>query len=483
MSSETGVENKTIPIGTLAGNSTSSVSRKLLRRYVYRLAWPVFIEMLLQMAVGVVDIAMVGRIGPSAIAAVGFANSLLMFVIAVFAAISVGTTALVARHIGAGELERAHEIARQSLILSLLLSFGITLLGVIFPVQGIRLMMAMQAVPDQEVLDQGALFVRIVSLTMIPGLVMQIVNGVLRGAGDTKTPMRVNVIVNIVNIAGCLILVGGIQPFTLSEMYFTGISSLGVLGAAVSTALARALGGILSVWVLFRGNFIIHLSLRDSYRFNFPEMKRILNIGIPAAIEQVIMRGGQLLYGVIVGGLGTVAYAAHNVTMTAESLSFLPGFAFAVAATTMVGQALGAEDPKLAEESGKIATKVAIGLMSVMGVVFFFFAPALVSLFSSDPEVISLGAECLKIVAISQPPLALVMVLSGALRGAGDTKTVLYITGAGIWLVRVIFAYVFTTVFNWGLVGAWYAMIIDLFVRSILYYWRFRQGKWKNIRV
>lgn len=454
-----------------------------LRKRVLVMAWPVFIEMLLEMTVGIVDIIMVGKLGPSAIAAVGFANSLLWLVIAVFAAISVGTTALVARHIGAGEIGRAHVIARQSLVLSVALGAMMTLLGVMFAEEGIRLMMFMQSDPDPEVVRQGTLFLTAVSLTMIPGLILQIANAVLRGAGDTKTPMRVTLVVNLVNIAGNLVLINGLPAMEILGWSFPGFAGLGVLGAGISSAFSRALGGVLVLVVLFKGNRIITLSLKDSYRLNWVEMKRILNIGVPAAVEQLILRGGQMVYGIIVGGLGTVAYAAHQVALTAESLSFLPGFSFAVVATTLVGQFLGAGNARMAEKSARLATKLAMVLMSIMGLIFFFFAPEIVRLFSNDSQVVDLGAQVLRIVAISQPSLALVMVLAGALRGAGDTRTVLYVTAAGIWVLRVALAYLFVNVWGWGLVGAWYAMIIDLFVRGLLLLWRFRQGKWKSIRV
>jgi putative MATE family efflux protein len=185
----------------------------------------------------------------------------------------------------------------------------------------------------------------------------------------------------------------------------------------------------------------------------------------------------------IVSSLGTVAYAAHQVALNAESLSFMPGAGFATASTTLVGQNLGAQRPEEAEASGLGARNLGILVMSVMGVIFLIMPEPLVRIFSSDPEVIAQAAVCLRLVAISQPALATWMILAGGLRGAGDTRAILKIVIAGFVAVRVGLAYLLAIRLGLGLIGAWIAMVVDLFVRGFLIQLRFNRGQWKTLKV
>lgn len=235
--------------------------------------------------------------------------------------------------------------------------------------------------------------------------------------------------------------------------------------------------------ILIKGSRFVKIDFKEKLKLNVDIIRRIFNIGIPAAIEQFLMRFGQLLFSRIVSSLGTVTFAAHRITMTAESLSFNAGFGFALAATTLVGQYLGAEKPKLAEKSGFIAVKMGAILMAIVGVFFFIWPDYFLMIFTKDKEILSIARICLRIVAISQPFLAAVMGFSGALRGAGDTRRVLVITLTGIWGVRLVFAYLFAIVLNWGLIGAWIAMSLDLIVRGTLYFFIFKGGKWKYVNV
>lgn len=195
------------------------------------------------------------------------------------------------------------------------------------------------------------------------------------------------------------------------------------------------------------------------------------------------MRIGQLFYTMIIASLGTVAYAAHQVALNAESISFNPGFGFALAATTLVGQYLGADKPELAEQFGYRASKMAVVFMSIMGVVFFLFAEQIVYLFTPDQEVIALASVCLRIVAVSQPALAAQMVFAGGLRGAGDTRGILWITLTGFMVVRVGLTLILSLWLDLGLIGAWIAMGVDLYYRSILMWSRFRRGSWKTLKI
>lgn len=421
------------------------------------------------MVVGIIDTAMVGRLGAAALAAVGLGAQLMHASIAVFGAVTTGTTALVARFIGAGDPDNAANTARQSLL------FGGGLAAV---VGGLLLLFAPQVLrvlfggADQEVLEWAAVYVRVIALALVPQFILIVVNGILRGSGDTRTPMYIMALVNATNVVLNYILIFGVGPFP----------RLGITGAAIATAVAHVVGGVTALSILLSSRKGIKLDLRKSLRLDLASLRRVLNIGIPAGLEQVMMQTAQIAYTMIVSSLGTVAYAAHRVALNAESLSFMPGFGFALAATTFVGQGLGARDPALAERSGREAARMAMSVMSTMGIIFFLFPGFFVSFFTDDPAVIDTAAQVLRIVAIGQPFLAWTMVYAGGLRGAGDTRTVLLITATSVFVTRIGLAYTLVRL-GLGLNGAWIAMVIDLIVRGSVLKYRFAKGAWKYVRI
>jgi putative MATE family efflux protein len=452
----------------LIQESSPAVSNREMRRSIFRLAWPVIVENMLMSLVSMADMIMVGSLGPAAIASIGLSNSPIFFSMAMFAAISVGSTALVARHIGAKEPDRANLMARQSFMLAVVLSIAFTI-AVFFAAPYIMDWMG----ADDEVKVIGASYVRISTSTFGFAIVSMIMNGVLRGAGDTKTPMRVNIVANLVNVVFNYLLIHG--KF--------GFPTMGVNGAAAATALSRMVGGLLVLRVLTSGKLIVHISLKDSWRFDWAAIRRMMNIGVPAMLEQFVMRGGQLLFSRVVSSLGTLAYAAHSIAHNVESLSFMPGFGFAMAATTLVGQNLGARLPERAEHSGYESMKIAATIMSFVGLILFLIPGLFVRMYTNDVQVIQMSSDVLRIIAVSQPFLAGCMVFAGALRGAGDTRWVLIITIIGTWCVRLALAYFLCIILDFGLVGAWLAMAADLCLRCCLVWLRYRTGRWKTLKV
>lgn len=444
-------------------------SRKNLYRTVFVLALPAIIEMILQTAVGVVDTAMVGRIGSNALAGVGLGNQIMMLFNVVIAAIGTGTTALVARLTGANQPREAGKVAEQAVYIAI--AIALLVMAILIPWSD-NLLALFFKTTDSEVIELGSVYVSTVALALVFNYSLILINGTLRGAGDTRTPMRITLVVNAINIIGNYFLIYGIGPFP----------ELGVQGAALSTAFSHMIGGILAFLSLLRSPKI---AVRFGWRIH-PDLqiiKRILRIGIPAALEQGSMRVGGLIYTILIASLGTVSYAAHQVALNAESLSFNPGFGFSLAATTLVGQRLGAMQAEEAGRSGHAAVHMAMVIMAIMGVVFFFFAEQIVWIFNREAEVVELASICLRIVAIAQPALAAQMVYSGALRGAGDTKGILWITLSGFFVIRLSLSYVLAIVFQMGLVGAWIAMVIDLYFRATLSWLRFHKGSWKSLEV
>lgn len=457
-------------VKTLALGESQLLTKQLdLRKKVLLLAWPAIVENLLHTMVGIVDTAMVGRLGSASLASVGLANQIFNVSLTVFAALATGSTAIVARHIGAHEPDKASDVARQSLILGVFVS-GTVMAALLIWARGLLGFLFRRS--EAFVLDMGASYVRIVALALILNYFLIVINAILRGAGDTKTPMRITAIVNIVNVLGNTIFIYGIGP----------APALGVAGAAIGTAMAHATGGVLALRVLLK-NPVLKIRLGDSFKPDQAIIRRITNIGVPAGIEQGVMRIGQLVYTMIVSSLGTVAYAAHQVALNAESLSYMPGAGFATASTTLVGQSLGAKNPDEAEDSGKIARNLGVLVMGAMGFFFFFFPEPLVRIFSRDPEVIALATVCLRLVAIAQPPLAVWMILAGGLRGAGDTRAIMKIVFIGFLFVRIGLAYLLVIHLGYGLIGAWIAMVTDLFFRGYLIQRRFTKGQWKLVNV
>jgi putative MATE family efflux protein len=240
--------------------------------------------------------------------------------------------------------------------------------------------------------------------------------------------MKANLIANIVNVMGNYILIYG----------KLGFPRLGVLGAALATNISRIVACVLVLHVFFSGRFVLRLSLKDSYRPDFELLGRVLRVGLPTAIEQFILRGGQLAYVRIVASFGTTVFAAHQIGMNILSLSFMPGQAFAIAATTLVGQELGAKRPDLAAASALETRRLGMLVSGIMALIFIFFGRWVAMLYTNDETVIGLTSMVLKVIGVVQPAQSTQFILAGGLRGAGDTKWPLYSTFMGIWGVRVL---------------------------------------------
>jgi len=438
-----------------------------IRRDVLNLALPATGEQLLSMMVGIVDTFLVGHLGAAPLAAVGLANQWVFMATMLFGAIATGATALIARFIGAREPDQANAVLRQSMLLGALIGMIATLLGFSFAQQAVALLGA-----EPDVIGLGASYLRVVSSIFFFSTLMFIGNASLRGAGDTRTPLFVMLVVNALNIVVAWTAING--PF--------GLPQLGVVGSALGAATGRLVGGLLVIGILLRGRANIQLKLTN-LRPDWALIGRILRVGLPSGLEQLLFRTGHMVFARILAELGTVAYAANQVAMNGWSLSFMPGFGFALAATTLVGQSLGADDPEGAQRRGYTAYRMGAALMGTVGLAFLLFPAQIVGFFTNDPQVIAIGTMPLRMVGLIQPLLAASMIYAGGLRGAGDPRWPMIITGGSIWLVRLPLAYLFALVLDWGLAGAWSALALDLSLRGLLNFLRFRGGRWKTVKV
>lgn len=435
-------------------------------RVVFELAWPAVLEQLLNIVIDWTDAYLAGHLGTTALAAVGLSGQLINLVAAFFGALGVGATALVARAIGAGDPERAGRITLQALGSALI--FGLA--GTLFVgISGPWLFTALGAEPAVRAAAQT--YLNIVAWSFPAMAALFVGNAALRGAGDTLTPMRIWAMVVFANAALAWALVGPWSPFPL-----------GIAGLGIAAALARTLGAVRVGLRLWQGTTRLVLPHRWS-GFDGEELKQILRVGLPAGIEQLLLQLALLNLTGVITGLGTAAYAAHQVGLRVMSLSFLPGWGLAVAASTLTGQALGARRPEAGRQATFAALALAFGVMGTMGVALALGGPWLIDLFTEDPAVIAQGAAALRIAALIQPAMAFSFVFSGALRGAGDTRYTLLVTAASIWIVRLPIAALLAHGLGWGLPGAWLGMWADFTVRALLFGWRFISGAWERVRV
>ncbi len=447
--------------------NTEALTEKVGKREVLALAWPAILEMSLHMLAWIVDTAMVGRLGAAALSAVGLGGQVYFSLAFFLGAVGVGATALVARHKGARDTSGASHVAEQGLFLGLV--FGALMTAILLP--NARRLYDLVGL-GSEVGSLGTAYVRTASLGALFFLPTMVANGIMRGMGDTRTPLYVTLVTNIVNIVGDYLLIYG----------HLGLPRMGVAGAALALLAGQVVGGLLALWALFR-RADPPIRLAGVLRPRVASLRRILSLSIPAGMETVLMDGARTVSTFIIASMGTVSMAAHQVAITAESLSFMPGYGFAIAASIITGQSLGAGKPRRAEEGTRQSWLLGLMTMSAMGLVFFLFPRQLVALFTVDREVIDLAARCLQIAAVMQPAIATTEVFTGALRGAGDTRTAMYVTALGSWAVRVPLIVVAVYVLHLSLVTVWLAMVAEWTVRALLVRWVFTRGRWRALQV
>ncbi len=451
-----------------AGVQRLATGNHEIGRIVNRLAWPVIAENLLQTLLGVVDMMMVSRLGAAAVAGVGAAGQVIWVINSAFGAVTVGTTVLIAHAIGAGDTAQANRVLKQSVILAVMIA---AILGVVGYFWADEIIFLMGAEPDLA--EAGSVYLRIVLEMGFFMIAMFVIGAALRGAGDTQTPMKVTAFINVVNVAVAYGLIFG----------RFGLPRLGVAGSAWGASIARMVGTAILLIVLLRGKVPISARGRAGWRLDFSLIRRLVRVGIPSMVEQLLLSGGMLLYGVLVIGMGTKIYAAQRITFQIISLSFMPGFGFAMAATTLVGQSLGAKDPERARLAAWRSAFSALLWMSAMGLLVAVFGRLVMQLFSDDPEIIEMGAAALAVLALTQPFQAFAQVLAGALRGAGDTRYPMWVTTAGIWLVRLPLAYLFGPVMGMSLAVIYVSNVMDSILRAALASVRFQRGRWQEIEV
>ena len=411
----------------------------------------------------ITDLIMVGRISAFAVAAVGLGLQSLMFVFAVLTVLHVGTSALLSRFVGAGQMKRA------STGLSTLLRFALFLslpMMALWYVLASHIYVWFGTVP--EVIRLGEDYVQMLTW-MLPFVFVKLVFvTALNAAGDTKTPMKVKIGSILLNVVlNYLFIFGNL-----------GFPELGVMGAAVGTVIVNILELMVYLWLYLRQR----MPYIPTWHYSRSLLQRALKVGLPASFERTLTFSSFMLFTVIIAHYGTEILAGYQIGLRVEGLAFMPGIGFTIAAMALMGQGLGAKKPEQSKEDVLLVLKYTVGFMFFLSFFMIFVPEKIVWLFTDDAQTIEEASLYLRIVGFSQIPLAFNFVLSGALRGAGDTKRTLKINLISLWFVRILPAFILSWYFE-SIFLVYIAMISDTFVKAIWLWLTFQKGEWQKIKV
>ena len=431
---------------------------------VWGLAWPSILANVLFASVGVVALKAVGSLGTDAVAAVGTGGRIFFVIQSIMMAISTGTTALVARAYGAKRYQEASQVLYDSMLISMFLSF-ISIFIIWVAGEDLLGLFGLELEAKQLALD----YLKVLILFSPTFGVSIIFGAAVRAAGDVKTPLFMGLIQNIINIFLLIGLVNGRY----------GFPELGVVGAAYAGGISFAIGSVLGlfVWV----TKIITIPLPKLNSFSFSRFRELIRVSTPAGLEQGVFQLGLLLYFWIISLYGNAPIAAYNVGINILMLSFMVGQGFTVAGATLTGQFLGAENPKEAKRSGWRSAGLTMVSMGILGILLALASRPIAGFFVDDPEVIRLTVLFVWLLGIMQPLMALEFALGGALRGAGDTKSPLYIVSISLVFFRLTFAGFFAWI-GFSIEYIFGSLIIDYVVKAILFTYRFESGRWIKLK-
>lgn len=410
-----------------------------------------------------IDMLMIGRISPEAIAAVGLSGQLIILIYSFLSIFYVGTNAIASRYYGAKEFNNTYKVIFNMAILSFVVSLPFFFLvylknNYFFAFMG----------TDEKVSHLGSVYTSIISLSLPFLFIGSVLQSGVHATGDTKTPLLIGLLGNILNtfLNYCLIF-GNF-----------GFPRLEVKGAAIATAISYSFEVVIYLFLFFTGI----KGLKFIYEFSYEITKKCLKVGIPAGIEKIFSFGSFLIFVKIIAKFGTYVLAGYQIGLRIEGIAFMPGFGFATAAMILVGQYLGAKKVELAEKSVMETLKISSVFMGMVGALFVIFPEFFVSFFTNNTTTIKEASLYLRIVGLSQIPLAIEFALNGALRGAGATKITLIVNNFSFWLFRIIPAY-FVAILTKEIIYVYFVMIFETFVKAFILWKIFKRGKWKEIKI
>jgi putative MATE family efflux protein len=439
-----------------------------IRHAIVLLAIPMILELSLESVFAVVDMFFVGKLGENAIATVGLTESVVTIVYSIAIGLSTAATAMVARRIGEKNEDEAAHAGMQTMILSLIVTIVISVMGIVFAPKILQIMGA-----KPEVVREGAVFTRIMLGGSVVIILLFMINGIFRGAGNAAIAMRSLWLASMCNIVLCPLLIYGIGP----------IPSLGLKGAAIATTIGRGIGVTYQCYHLLKGSSAIHFKARH-FKFDWPLMKTLIGIAWPATFQFLIASGSWIVLAALVAKTGgTAASAGYQVALRNVVFFILPAWGLSNAAATLVGQNLGAKQPQRAEQSVLLTAKYNAIFMAGVMLLFLFFAGPIISVFTNDRQVHQTGTLALRIIGTGYIFYGIGMVMVNALNGAGDTKTPTLINLFGFWAFQIPFAFLLARWLHMGAVGSFIAIPVAETLIAIAAYIFFKKGKWKSVVV
>ncbi len=444
---------------------------------IWALAWPTMVEQFLHTAVQYVDTAMVGSLGTRATAAVGATSTVNWLVGSTISALGVGFLAFISQSLGQDNRDKARRAVRQAVLCAGIVGVVFTLLTTLLS-SYVPLWMQV----DADIRGLTGQYFLILYSPMLFRTASILFGTVLRAAGDTKTPMRVGLLVNLINVILNFLLIFPCRSVNVFSwtLWIPG-AGLGVIGAAVASAIGFAVGGILMTIVLWRHPMISPRG--GSFRPDMSILKPCLRVALPNALQRFGTSFGYVAFASLINSVGNMATAAHTIANTVESAFYVPGYGMQAAAATLAGNAYGAGDSDKIHKLGRSFLLIELLLMLASGGLLFAFAPRLMDIFSDDVQVILLGTIVLRMVAVSEPFYGMSIVIEGMMQGMGRTMVPLVCNIFGMWVVRILGTYICVHFFGLGLVAAWACMIghnLFLFLLFVFYY--FSNGWDKGIK-
>lgn len=433
-----------------------------IRKAVFLLAIPMILEFSFESVFALVDMFFVGKLGKNAVTAVGLTESVITIIYSLAIGLSTGATAIVARRIGEKNKEGAAHAGAQALIICLLINVVLSSIGVVYASDILRLMGA-----GETVVKDGTIFTQIMMGGSLAIMLLFLINGIFRGAGDAAMAMKSLILASIINIILCPIMIH----------YF------GLKGAAIATLIGRSTGVLYQCYHLFNAKGILHFKL-SHFKTDFPVVKSLVSIAWPAAFQFIIASGSWIVLARLIAETGHAeASAGYQIAIRNVVFFILPAWGLSNAAATLVGQNLGAKQIERAEQSVMLTAKYNAIFMSFVMLLFLFCSGPIIRIFSSDPAVIAYGVQALQIIGAGYIFYGIGMVMTQALNGAGDTKTPTMINFICFWLFQIPLAYFLAKGLDWKTTGAFIAIPIAETLIALVSLYFFRRGKWKTIEV
>jgi putative MATE family efflux protein len=425
----------------------------------------------------------VGKLGSASVAGVGLAGLSVQLVNSLLMGLFAGLRAMVARFIGAGDIESAADVTKQAITVNMIFSIIMAAIGIFFAEQILQWFGV-----NPDVVTQGAPYLRIQFIGMVAmGLVMM-TSSTMQATGDTMNPMRISIFYRILHVVLCPFMIFGadfaskVFPHLSNFSGWWPLPALGVTGAAMTGVVSQTLGGIIGLWYLFSGRTRLHLSFKN-FHINTNLIWRLVKIGLPAAVNGMERSVVGLVMMKFIAPFGTMAIAAHTIMTRVEMLIMMPGMGFGMAAGVLAGQNMGANQPARAEKSGWMGVALTEGTMLICSAAMAIWAPQLVSLFNSEPGVVEIGSTFLRIAAVGFIFMGFAAVLADCLNGVGDTLIPMIAGLVSMWLMQIPLAYILPKWTGLGVFGVRWAMVVALAARAITYVIYFRAGRWKRKKI